>query len=96
MNIFGDPGFLTEKGILLDAERIRKFFTIGIAFVGFVVPFDRFNPSTAGDACRRSTLLEKWDRCSNFTESRAQIQTEIVGPLNESGEKDPKLVNAFC
>jgi hypothetical protein len=95
MNIFGDPGFLTEKGILLDAERIRIFFTIGITLVGFLVPFDRFNRGTAGDACRRSTLLEKWDRCSNFIESRAQIQTEIAGPLNESGEKNPKLVNTF-
>ena len=95
MNIFGAPAFLTEKGILLDAERIRKFFAIGISLVGFVGPFDRFNPGTAGDGCRRSTLLEKWNRCSNFTESRAHIQTEIVGQLNESGDKDPKLVDTF-
>ena len=89
MNIFGAPGFITEKGILLDAERIRNFFTIGISVVGFVAPFDRFNPGTAGDACRRSTLLEKWNRCSSFTESRTQIQTEIVSQLNESGDKNP-------
>jgi|SRR5580692_11480 hypothetical protein len=89
MNIFGAPDFITGKGIFLDAERIRNFFTIGISFAGFVVPFDRFNPDTAGDACRRSTLLEKWNRCSSFTESRAQIQTEIVGQLTESGDQKP-------
>jgi hypothetical protein len=63
-----------------------------------VVPFDRFHQGTAGNACRRSTLLEKWNRCSNFTEARAPIQTEIVSQLNESGDKKPELqtlINTF-
>jgi len=34
MNIFGDPGFLTEKGILLDAERIVNFSPSGLLSLG--------------------------------------------------------------